>query len=70
MVEASQCPVGAGARKAQWLTFGDAHISCVVFLDSGDGAAPSGRALRHPRGAPVADLIAAAAARLQVDRVR
>lgn len=82
---AAQCPAAAAAaaapaaakpaaapvpRAAGWLPFGDAYISCVVFADGGDGGAPSGRALRHPRGAPIADLIAAAGAKLQIGNPR
>jgi hypothetical protein len=54
---------------AQWL-WGDAYFSCVVFLDDAGAPAPSGKALRHPRRAPVADLVAAAGAKLGVDNPR
>ena len=44
-------------------------ISCVVFLINGDDA-PTGRVIRHPRRAPVADLVSAASAILGVDNPR
>ena len=51
---------------------GERYFSCVVFLDdpSREGAAPSGKALRFPRRAQVADLIAAAGATLGIDNPR
>jgi hypothetical protein len=46
-----------------------AHISTVIFADAGDGAA-LGRTVRHPRGAPVGDLLAAAGAAFNIDNPR
>lgn len=51
------------------------HISIVVFLDDGKrvaeaGAPRLGRTLRHPRQAPISDLLAVVAMKLQLDTPR
>ncbi|GBF88357.1 hypothetical protein Rsub_01069 [Raphidocelis subcapitata] len=58
-------PKARSARRAARAT----HISCVVFVDDGDAAAV-GRTIRHPRYAPVSDLIAAAGAMLNLTSPR